>query len=75
MRKHEGTIRILATVVAALLINFVLDVAFDLPMLIRGGIALAVVLLLTLLIEVVRRRAAARKPIGIHRTGHRRRSW
>lgn len=61
MRKHEGTIRTFATVVVALLANFVLDVAFDLPMLVRWGIALAVVLLLTLLIEVVRRRAGAQQ--------------
>lgn len=51
----------LAIVVVALLVNFVLDVAFDLPMLVRWGIALAVVLILTLLIELVRRRAGAQQ--------------
>ncbi|TFV64799.1 hypothetical protein E4P41_00770 [Geodermatophilus sp. DF01-2] len=61
MRRHEGTIRTLATVVVAFLINLVLDVAFDLPMLVRWGIALTVVLLLAFLVEVVRRRAAVRQ--------------
>lgn len=61
MRKHEGALRTLAIVVVALLANILLDVAFDLPMLVRWGIVLAVVLLLTYLIEVVRRRAAAQQ--------------
>lgn len=61
MRKHEGTIRTGVVVVVALLVNLSLDAAFDLPMLVRWGIALAVVLLLTLLIEVVRRRAGAQQ--------------
>lgn len=61
MRRHEGTIRALAAVVVALLANFVLDVVFDLPVLLRSGIAVAVVLVLTFLVEVVRRRAATQR--------------
>jgi hypothetical protein len=62
MGKCEGALRTVATVVLALAINVVLDIAFDLPMLARWAIVLSVVLLVNLLIEAVRRRADAGRP-------------
>ena len=44
------------------MVNVVLDIAFDLPMLTRWGIALTVVLACVVLLEAVRRRAAAERP-------------
>jgi hypothetical protein len=62
MRRFGGTLRTLATVVLVLVINLVLDVAFDLAMLVRWAVALFVVLLLTVAIPVVRRRVAVQGP-------------
>ena len=58
MGNREGPVRMLATVGVALLTNLVLDLAFDLPVLVRWAIALTVVLLLTVSFELARRRVA-----------------
>lgn len=60
MSSHEGVIRIFLIVLVALSANLVLDIAFELPMLARWGIALAVVLLLTFVVEVIHRRVGGR---------------
>lgn len=62
MKKFEGALRMLATVVLALAINVVLDLAYDLPMLARWTIVLSVVLLANLLIEALRRRVLGQRP-------------
>ena len=62
MKRFGGALGTLATVVFGLLVNLILDVAFDLPMLVRWAIALIVLLLLTFSIEVVRRRVVAQGP-------------
>ncbi|GAA2721121.1 hypothetical protein [Cellulomonas aerilata] len=59
MRRSDGTLRTLPTLVLAVLVNIALDVAFDLPMLVRWSIALIVVLVPVALIEAHRRRAGA----------------
>ncbi len=59
MTRREGTLRMLPTLVLAFLVNAVLDVAFDLPMLVRWSIAATVVVVAVALIEVRRRRAGA----------------
>lgn len=56
MSKHEGTIRTIVIVLVALVLNAVLDVAFGASLLVRLGVTVAVVVLLTGLIEAVRRR-------------------
>lgn len=56
MRRHEGTIRMLAMAAVAFLVNLILDVTLEMPMLVRWGIAVAVVLVLTLMVESLRRR-------------------
>ncbi|WP_380164009.1 hypothetical protein [Jannaschia sp. R86511] len=53
--------RTAAVVLVALAVNIVLDVSFDLPVLARWGVALAVVILLTTLLEVARRRSTRRR--------------
>ncbi|MGC5629343.1 hypothetical protein ACPYO6_14000 [Georgenia sp. Z1344] len=59
MRRHEGSIRFLAAVVVAFVVNLVLDVTLDPPRLVRWIVVLAVVLILTAVFEVLRRRRAA----------------
>ena len=59
MKKFEGPLRTLVTVVLALATNVVVDVAFDLPMLARWAIVVTVVLLVTLLLGALRRRVDA----------------
>lgn len=56
-------IRVFLIVLVALSANLVLDVAFDLPMLGRWGIALTVMLLLTFVVEVVHRRVGGQSRI------------
>lgn len=56
-----GIARTFVVVLVALSVNIVLDVAFDLPMLVRWGVALVVVLAMTTLFEVARRRANRRQ--------------
>ncbi|SDF38995.1 hypothetical protein SAMN05660485_03241 [Blastococcus fimeti] len=66
MGGSEGALRLFATVVLALAVNAVLDIAFDLPVLARWAVAVAVVLLVGLLIGAVRRRALAEGPDPDH---------
>lgn len=57
----ERTVRALAVVVVALGANLVLDVTLDPPVLVRWGLVVALLLLLTALVEGLRRRATARR--------------
>ncbi len=59
MRRPDGTLRTLATLTIAFLVNALLDVAFDLPMLVRWSIAVTVVLVLVAVLDARRRRAGA----------------
>ncbi len=57
MGPSRGATRLLGTVVVALVANLVLDVAFDLPMLVRWGLALAAVLAVVAVLRAGGRRA------------------
>lgn len=56
MNGAAGIARTAVVVLVALAVNVALDVAFDLPMLVRWAVALVVVLALTALLETGRRR-------------------
>ncbi|WP_369134077.1 hypothetical protein [Modestobacter sp. I12A-02662] len=58
----EGALRTLVTAVLVLAVNVVLDIALDLPVLVRWAVVLSVVLLVTVSFEAVRRRADAAGP-------------
>jgi hypothetical protein len=59
VKRFEGSLRTLVTVVLALAINVVLDIALDLPMLARWAVVVSVVLLVSVVGEAVRRRVDA----------------
>lgn len=62
MNRSHTTLRTVLTVLIALAVNVILDAAFDLPMLVRWGIALGAVLAVVAVIEAIRRRAASTAP-------------
>ena len=64
MSRSERTVRALAVVILAVGANLVLDVALDPPLLVRWAVVVALLLLVTALVEVGQRRAAARRADG-----------
>lgn len=57
--RHQGVIRLLWIVVVAFVVNAVVELVFAPPVVLRWGIALAVVLVVTAVFEAGRRRRAA----------------